>query len=105
MFYYISCFLSFLYIFLCNVGTVPRVLVRVMAKSYGQDLGGFVFAVYALVVTYPLIGPKKGMNRDNKDLFIIFSVKCRVLYNRFLAFYGGPGGFRELREAYRKHFH
>ena len=44
-------------------------------------------------------------NRDNKDSFCICSIKLRVRYTRFLAFYGGPGGFRELREAYRKHFH
>ena len=38
-------------------------------------------------------------------MFLISSVKCRVLYNRFLAFSRGPGGFRELREAGRIHFH
>ena len=32
-------------------------------------------------------------------------MKKRVLKNRFLAFSRGPGGFRELREAGRKHFH
>ena len=32
-------------------------------------------------------------------------MKCWVLSNRILAFPGGPGGFRELREAYRNHFH
>ena len=35
------------------------------------------------------------------DLYIEF----RVLKVRFLAFSGGYGGFRELREAGRKHFH
>jgi len=53
----------------------------------------------------PLIGPPKGINMDKNVVFVIFSVKNRVLYKRFLAFYGGPGGFRELREACRKHFH
>ena len=39
-------------------------------------------------------------------IFLNFSEKKnRVLYNRFWAFPGGPGGFRELREAYRNHFH
>ena len=53
----------------------------------------------------PLIGAKKGINRDNKDFVLIFSENVRVLYNRFLAFSRGPGGFRELREAGRIHFH
>ena len=35
----------------------------------------------------------------------MFSKTCRVLKLRFLAFSGGPGGFRELREAGRNHFH
>ena len=34
-----------------------------------------------------------------------FRVLLYLLYNRFLAFSWGPGGFRELREACRKHFH
>ena len=34
-----------------------------------------------------------------------FYIKCRVLKLRFLAFSRGPGGFRELREAGRNHFH
>ena len=32
-------------------------------------------------------------------------MKIRVLKNRFLAFSRRPGGFRELREAGRNHFH
>ena len=36
---------------------------------------------------------------------MFFSEKCWVLKYRFLAFPRGPGGFRELREAGRKHFH
>ena len=34
-----------------------------------------------------------------------FSVNFRVLKLRFLAFPEGPGGFREVREADRNHFH
>ena len=34
-----------------------------------------------------------------------FAGNCRVQKPRFLAFPGGPGGFRELREAGRNHFH
>ena len=36
---------------------------------------------------------------------MVFYIKFLVLKYRFLAFSQGPGGFRELREAYRKHFH
>ena len=38
-------------------------------------------------------------------LLICFFDKLWVLKRRFLAFPGGPGGFRELREAGRNHFH
>ena len=38
-------------------------------------------------------------------MFIICYINVRVLKLRFLAFSQGPGGFRELREAYRNHFH
>ena len=38
-------------------------------------------------------------------MFLIFHIKCRVLKYRFLVYFHGPGGFRELREAYRNHFH
>ena len=48
--------------------------------------------------------PPKGVNKANKDLFPKGSVKCKVLKLRFVAFPRGPGGFRELREAYRNHF-
>ena len=41
----------------------------------------------------------------NKDFFLICSVKIRGLKRRFLAFTQGPGGFREVREASRNHFH
>ena len=46
--------------------------------------------------------------RNGKGLiriFLIFSIKNRDQKLRFLAFPGGPGGFRELREAGRNHFH
>ena len=49
--------------------------------------------------------PKKGLIRNTRIFFPIFSVKNRVLKLRFLAFPEGPGGFRELREAGRNHFH
>ena len=38
-------------------------------------------------------------------IFPIFCVKFRDLKLRFLAFPQGPGGFREVREAHRNHFH
>ena len=44
-------------------------------------------------------------NNANKVFSLIFSLKFRVLKLRFLAFTGGPGGFRELQEAGRNHFH
>ena len=50
-------------------------------------------------------GPQKRVNKANKDLFPNVSEKNRGLKLRFLAFPGGPGGFRELREAGRNHFH
>ena len=49
--------------------------------------------------------PKKRVNKANKEIFPNFSLKFRVLKLRFLAFVEGPGGFRELREAGRNHFH
>ena len=45
------------------------------------------------------------MNKEYKGFFRNFSENFRVLKLRFLAFPGGPGGFRELREAGRNHFH
>ena len=51
------------------------------------------------------LGPNKGITREFKDFVPICSVTFRVLKLTFLVFPGGPGGFRELREAYRKHFH
>ena len=49
--------------------------------------------------------PKKGVNKEYNDFFLTFSEHFRVLKLRFLAFPEGPGGFRELREAGRNHFH
>ena len=49
--------------------------------------------------------PKKGLIRLIRIFPPNCSLKCRVLKLRFLAFLGGPGGFRELREAGRNHFH
>ena len=42
---------------------------------------------------------------DPDLLYRNFHMKFLVLYDRFLAFSWGPGGFRKLREAYRKIFH
>ena len=53
----------------------------------------------------PRGSPKKGVNKEYKDFFPIFSLKFRGLKLRFLAFFEGPGGFRELRKAGRNHFH
>ena len=52
-----------------------------------------------------LIGPFKGINKNVKGFFPDFYIKCRVLKLRCSAFSRGYGGFRELREAGRKHFH
>ncbi len=49
--------------------------------------------------------PKKGLIRNIMILFANLSSNFRVLKLRFFAFVGGPGGFRELREAGRNHFH
>ena len=49
--------------------------------------------------------PKKRVNKANKEFSSNFSLKIRVLKLRFLALSEGPGGFRELREAGRNHFH
>ena len=51
------------------------------------------------------VSPKKGVNKEYKDFFPFFSLKFRVRNRRFFAFPEGPGGFRELREAGRNHFH
>ena len=45
------------------------------------------------------------MYSGNKDFSPIFSGKSPVLKLTFLAFPGGPGGFRKVREAGRNHFH
>ena len=52
-----------------------------------------------------LKAPKEGINKEYKDFSPNFSVKIQVLKLRFLSFPGGPGGFREVREAGRNHFH
>ena len=54
----------------------------------------------------PKIGPpKKGVIRNIKIFLPMFSENVRVLKLRFFVFLGGPGGFREVREAGRNHFH
>ena len=49
--------------------------------------------------------PQKGVNKEYNGFFPKFSLKFRVLKRSFFAFSKGAGGFRELREAYRNHFH
>ena len=49
--------------------------------------------------------PKKGVNKEYKEIFPNFSLKFQGQKLRFFAFSEGPGGFRELREAGRNHFH
>ena len=49
--------------------------------------------------------PKKGISKEYEEFSPNCSEKNRVLKLRFLAFSQGPGGFRELREAGRNHFH
>ena len=53
----------------------------------------------------PLIRPFKGINKEINRIFRISYIEIRVVELRFLAFSRGYGGFRELREAGRKHFH
>ena len=45
------------------------------------------------------------INKEYKIILSNFYIKFRVQKLRFLAFSRGSGGFRELREAGRKHFH
>ena len=52
-----------------------------------------------------LIGPFKGINKEINEHFPDLYIEFRVLKPRFSAFSRGYGGFRELREAGRKHFH
>ena len=57
------------------------------------------------VIAWASARGKKGINKEYKICSLIFSVNVRGLKLRLLAFPGGPGGFRELREAGRNHFH
>ena len=51
-----------------------------------------------------LIGPKRWIDGEINYLFpYFFYLNCRVLKLRFLAFPWGPGGFRDLREAFFCH--
>ena len=47
-----------------------------------------------MVKSNPPIGQFKGHDKDDKDLFLTFSVNFGVLYNVFLAFSQGPEGIR-----------
>ena len=49
--------------------------------------------------------PKKGLIRLIRNFSRFVLQKIRVLKLSCLAFSEGPGGFRELREAGRNHFH
>ena len=49
--------------------------------------------------------PQKGLIRLIRIFSPNFSLTFRGLKLRFLVFSGGPGGFREVREAGRNHFH
>ena len=51
------------------------------------------------------VGPFQGIHWDTKDFFLISHIRFRVLNHRFFVFPRVPGGFWELREACRKHFH
>ena len=48
---------------------------------------------------------QKRVNKANKDFFQNCYQTNRILKLRFVAFSGGSGGFREVREAGRNHFH
>ena len=52
-----------------------------------------------------LIGPFKGINKEIKGHVPDLHITFRVLKLRFSGFSRGYGGFRELREADRNHFH
>ena len=47
----------------------------------------------------------KRIYKEDKGLFLIWFVKHRVIKHWWLAFSGGPEGFRELRGACWSHFH
>ena len=53
----------------------------------------------------PAFRAQKRISKEIKDFVLIVSLKCRVQKLRFLAFPGGPGVVRDLREAGRIHFH
>ena len=49
--------------------------------------------------------PPKGVNKGYKDFFREFLSKISGSKTQVFVFSGGPGGFMELREADRNHFH
>ena len=61
--------------------------------------------VWSVICHLPGGVPQKGANKANKDFFQNFYLKFRVLKLRFLVFSECLGGFRELPEAGRNHFH
>ena len=80
----------------------PRQPAVLPCKIYGAS-AGFIGPLFEGL--HSAIQPKKGVNKEYKEIFPNFSLKFRVLKLRFFALSEGPGGFRELREAGRNHFH
>ena len=70
-----------------------------------QEPERFSYAHIEIVGLSPGGSPPKGISKEYNDFYPICFVTNRDLKLRFLAFPGGPGGFRELREAYRNHLH
>ena len=50
-------------------------------------------------------GPVKGLYRVDEDISLIVHIKCLDIKYCFWAILQRGGGFRELREACRNHFH
>ena len=70
-----------------------------------QGLENFWKAIVLAWSISPGGSPPKGMNKEYSDFFLIYSLKFGDLKLWLLAFPQGPGGFREVREAGRNHFH
>ncbi len=82
---------------------IRDLLKEILQKIFGEEMGGVRGTQTPLFQTYPpLMGPQKGMNKENKDIQNICSSNARVLQLKLLVFTRGPGG---LREAGRNHVH
>ena len=82
-------------------------IVKQMSKTCQKQLNissGRSLPEVLFNLLHPVIGQLKGL-MNNKRFVHSFRIKTRVLKLRCLAFSGGSGGFRELREAGRNHFH